>query len=313
MVRSPIKGASSPVRTDTHTVELCKPGILVQEGIVLSEISPTLTDAHVVEFCKQGYLILEGAVPDEINRRTYDYLIANPSGQPIELLQEDWFIEQVLLNPQAAGAVRSLLGKTFMLPKGLANHRIECPAPAQGWHRDGGSRYGPELNHLQVFYYPQDTPIELGPTGLVPGSHFYFSLSRCMGHFTSIRSAVNTAAPAGSIFITVYSIWHRRSESTAHGIRNMLKYCYWRTVPPERDWLVAPDFDPATASYSLDGPFLQPPRQQFRDWYDAAEMFFWLSGNSNGLRDLFGYPDWPMGYPPGWQPEELYKPQQRQR
>jgi hypothetical protein len=75
-----------------------------------------------------------------------------------------------------------------------------------------------------VFYYPEDCSMEMGPTALLPGSHFLFALTPCMGHYGHIRGAVYAAAPAGSIFITVYSIWHRRSASTASGIRNMLKY-----------------------------------------------------------------------------------------
>jgi hypothetical protein len=64
-----------------------------------------------------------------------------------------------------------------------------------------------------------------------------------MGHYGSIRGTVYAAAPAGSIFITVYSIWHRRPPSSGHRLRNMLKYIYWRMVLPQRDWIIEPDFD----------------------------------------------------------------------
>ena len=92
----------------------------------------------------------------------------------------------------------------------------------QAWHRDAGSKWGPELNYLQVFYYPQDTPEAFGPTEVLPGSHLFSASARYMGHYSNIRGAVKTTAPAGSIFITVYSIWHRRSASTASGMRHML-------------------------------------------------------------------------------------------
>ena len=160
--------------------------------------------------------MLEGVVPDEINKRVVECIEAY-EGNYDPFLKEDWFVENVLLNPQAAGAVRSLLGENFALPIGIANHRVVCPSLAQNWHHDGASRYGPELNHLQVFYYPQDCPKEMGPTEVVPGSHFVHSLQSWMAHYGSIGSAVKMVAPAGSIFITVYPIWHRRSKSTAKG------------------------------------------------------------------------------------------------
>ncbi len=254
------------------------------------DCAPTLTDTQVLEFCKQGFLMLERVVPDDINRRTVAYLEKDTYYEPTGILTEDWFVENVILNPQAAGAVRSLLGANFGLPILMGNHRIETPGPAQNWHRDGGSRYGPELHYLQVFYYPEDCPRELGPTALLPGSHHLYTQAQRMGHYGSIRGTVYAAAPAGSIFITVYSIWHRRSASTTRGLRNMLKYNYWRTVPPERDWIIEPDFDFATADYSLRSPTF---REQFRDGYDSARMFYWLCGKANEF-NLIGGQVWPL-------------------
>ena len=271
------------------------------KGMRTANCEPTLNDTQVVEFCKRGFLMLQGVVPDEINRRASEFIETHGH---VPIRQEDWFVDNVLLNPQAAGVVRSLLGENFGLPIGVANHRVECPAPAQNWHRDGGSRYGPELNHLQVFYYPQDTPMEFGPTEVLPGSHFLFCLQHWMAHYGTLRGAVRTAAPAGSIFITVYSVWHRRSASTAHGIRNMLKYCYWRTVPPQQDWIIEPDFDFAMAQYTFDGL----GREQFRDWYDAAEMFSWLCGDKSQLQTVLGGEGWPIGYPPPQSWAQIYPP-----
>ncbi|MAG35694.1 MAG: hypothetical protein CL878_05545 [Dehalococcoidia bacterium] len=251
---------------------------------------PTLTDTQVLEVCKQGYLILEGVVPEEINQRTLAFVEANPSGEPTEILDEDWFVEQVICQPEAAGAVRSLLGRNFVLPILVSNHRTEMPAEAQRWHRDGGSQYGPAQHYLQVFYYPETCTREMGPTELLPGSHHLFSQSRRMAHYGKIKMSVYAAVPAGSIIITVYSIWHRRSASTETGIRNMLKYNYWRTVHPERDWIIEPDFDVATADYEFDGLHVG---EQFRDCYDAAEMYFWLSGKSSEFQ-LMGGQGWPV-------------------
>ena len=139
-----------------------------------NDCEPTLTDTQVLEFCKNGFVMLEGVVPDEINRRTFEFIETHGHAG---LLQEEWFVEEVLLNAQAGGAVRSLLGRNFALPKGMANHRMECPAPNQSWHRDGGSRYAPELNHLQVFYYPQDAPVEMGAHGSGAGFPFFLLLA----------------------------------------------------------------------------------------------------------------------------------------
>ena len=235
---------------------------------------PTLTDTQVLELCRTGYMVFEGVVPDEINRRVFDYCDEHDGAVPAG---EDWYIDNVTLNPHVAGAVRSVLGKNFTYPVAVGNHRVECPIQSVGgWHQDGGSSYEVDLDCLQVFYLPQDTPKELGPTELVPGSHFLFSLQSWMRHYGSIKGGASTAAPAGSIFITVYRVWHRRGSSTATGVRNMMKYWYTRTVPPERDWIREPDFEPSRAKGLK--PAMYFHREHHRSINDAAEMFYWMCG-----------------------------------
>ena len=258
------------------------------------ECEPTLSDTQVLEFCKRGYLVLEGVVEEDINSRTIKFLDSRPSSEPTEILQETWFLEGVIENPAAAGAVRSLLGKGFGLPILVSNHRAVCPQPAQEWHVDGGSKYGPELQYLQVFYYPEECTRELGPTEVLPGSHHFHTPQSHMGHHGRIHGSERVVPPAGSIFITVYSIWHRRSDSTATGVRNNLKYNYWRTVPPERDWVIEPGFDIATADFSLDLPIYASDTPSARFRRGAAEMLCWLWGRSDEFGVLGGQA-WPKG------------------
>ncbi|MBM3265710.1 MAG: phytanoyl-CoA dioxygenase family protein [candidate division Zixibacteria bacterium] len=251
----------------------------------------TLTDTQVIEFCKKGFIMLEGVVPDVANRKAAEYLKQDTHYEPSGILEQEWFQEHVVSNPQAIGAVRSLLGAGLGMPIIMSNHRVECPAPAQGWHRDGGSKYGPEVDSLQVFYLPEDCPREMGPTALLPGSHFLYAPSNYMGHYGNIQGAYYAAVPAGSIFITIYSIWHRRSKSTGKGIRNLLKYNYWRNTPPVRDWVCEPGFDPEKARFDTGHPTF---RVQFRDAVDAAQMYFWLCGRLD-VFDFRGGQAWPIG------------------
>ena len=259
------------------------------------DCEPTLTDTQVLDFCRLGYLILEGVVPDDINQRAIEYLEgrlpANPTyipegmtTQDLErirkannstLLLEDWFIEQVALNPQVAGVLRSLLGKNVGLPVVIGHHRVQCPEPPQKWHQDHDCIFGPQVHFIRVFYYPQDTPVELGPTGIEPESH----LRPQPWHEGD--KGIATAAPAGSLIVHHQSILHRKGESTATGVRHMLKYNYWRTVPPTRDWIIEPDFDFQTAYYG---------GHQLSRY--IAHMFYWLSGKGDEFR-LIGGQAWP--------------------
>ena len=86
-------------------------------------------------------------------------------------------MENVLMCPAVMGAVRSLLGPGFGLPILISNHRASCPAPAQGWHHDGDSHYGPEVEILQVDLLHLCTILTYDPVcGTVRGSESLLSL-----------------------------------------------------------------------------------------------------------------------------------------
>lgn len=261
---------------------------------------PTLTDSQVLQFCREGYLLLRGIVPDEINRRTCDYLEgkipANPSyipegltaadldrirksHEPSTIFLEEWFSNHVLLNSQVAGIMRALLGKDIGLPILTSHHKTDCPQPAQRWHHDADHIFGPELSSVEVFYFPQDTPVELGPTELVPGTHIAPSQRK------EEEPGVFAAGPAGTIGIHHQSILHRRGLSTAKGTRHMLKYNYWRSVAPTRDWIVEPNFDFQTAYYG--------GHNQARY---VAHLFYWLCGKGDEYR-VNGGQAWPWSSP----------------
>ncbi len=260
------------------------------------DCEPTLNDSQVLEFCREGFLLLPGVVPDEVNQKTCEYLEgrlpAQPSWtprgwteqdiervrashEPSTIFLEEWYIEHVLLNPQLAGVMRSLLGAGVGLPVLASHHATECPQPPQGWHHDADHVFGPELEFVEVFYFPQDTPAELGPTEVAPGTH--------IGHHSRDldESGLLAAGPAGTLGIHHQSILHRRGASTATGMRHMLKYNYWRQTPPVQDWIEEPDFDPATAFYGGHNT------ARF-----AAHMFWWLRGRGDQFR-IIGGQGWP--------------------
>ena len=260
------------------------------------DCAATLTDSDVLRFCREGYLLLPGAVPDAINRRTLDYLEhrveAEPawipdgltaddlekmrrSTVPSSILLEPWFIEHVVLNRLLCGVLRSLLGPHVGLPVHMANHRVECPNRSLSWHNDGDHVFGPEMNYLEVFYFPQDTPTQMGPTEVMPGSHIHRRPA------DPYEAGVPCEGPAGTFGIHVQSILHRRSESTATGVRHMLKFNYWRKVPPRRDWIIEPDFDLQRADYGGHG------KARY-----CAHMFYWLCGKGEAFRTMGGQA-WP--------------------
>ena len=103
----------------------------------------------------------------------------------------------------------------------------------------------------------------MGPTEIVPTSHLD------PPYAPELAVGVSSGGPAGTLAIHSQSILHRKSDATASGVRHMLKYDYWRTVSPERDWIIEPDFNLGTALSD------RIPRHLTKY---VADMYNWLCG-----------------------------------
>ena len=90
-------------------------------------------------------------------------------------------------------------------------------------------------------------------------------------------------------------------RSTSSSVRNLLKFWYARTSPPERDWITEPGYD---LRDSLRAPTTDHPygREAHRSREDAGELLYWLSGRHHeftsdvreaNLPTYLG-PDWPF-------------------
>ena len=61
-----------------------------------------------------------------------------------------------------------------------------------GWHRDGNYVHNKKLNYVEVFYHPEDVPVEKGPTEVLPGSHHLASAP--VGHYGGLKGGVRFRA-----------------------------------------------------------------------------------------------------------------------
>ena len=258
------------------------------------DCKPTLTDSQVIEFCRNGHLMLPGVVPDDVNKQAREFMdeyhAKTGRFQISRLLEEDWFLEQVIRNPEATGAMRSLLGPNYREPEWLAWFRGEGPEPAGQWHIDGCSKWGPQVRTLKWYYIPSEATEDTGPTIFVSGSHLAFNQVRFMAHYDSFRGTYKAIGPAGSIYLTHYSIWHRRAKGRADGVRYMLTGSVDRTAAPARDWVREPDLDFGAVEFGR----LEPRfGEQYRAHQDGAHMFLWLCGKGDRFRRPSG-PAWPL-------------------
>jgi hypothetical protein len=78
-----------------------------------------------------------------------------------------------------------------------------------------------------IMYFPQDTPKELGPTEIMPGTHVDDDQT-----FADDERGILASGPAGTFALIHYDIWHRATPNMLGRQRYMLKFQFTRMQKP---------------------------------------------------------------------------------
>jgi hypothetical protein len=237
-----------------------------------------LTDEQMRKFVTEGFLILKTDFPEafhlamteELNR-VYDEE-GNPGNNLLPRIRE---IQQVFDSPVITGALTSVLGPNYMLHAHRHGHYNAMPA-AGGWHKDSYFGYSRMRNHhpwwAMIMYFPQNTPLELGPTGVMPGTQNYESRT-----FVSDETAGEAYASgeAGTFALIHYDIWHRSTPNVLGNARYMLKFEFMRTAAP-----TGPSWDNQAAEWKEPSDLDLPIANHETLW---EETWNWLSGSVGSI------------------------------
>jgi HEAT repeat protein len=218
-----------------------------------------LTDEQMRRFITHGYLILQTNFSDEFHRKLLeqlDYVYENEGNPGNNLLPRIRELQKVFDSPEIRGALTSVLGPDYIMHTHRYGHLNNIPTPG-GWHKDSYWGNYRMRNHMpwwaMIMYFPQDTPLELGPTGVIPGTQNYESRT-----FESDEQEheARAAGKAGTFILIHYDIWHRSTPNLLGKQRYMLKFEFMRTkAPTEPSWAVS---DPEwRAPAQLDVPIVR--------------------------------------------------------
>lgn len=243
-----------------------------------------LTDEQMRRFITDGFLILKADFSDGFHERLVQQLniVYEQEGNPgNNLLPRIPDIQKVLDHPVVSGALTSVLGPNYLMHAHRHGHYNASPEPGR-WHKDSYWGYKRMRNHhpwwAMIMYFPQDTPMELGPTGIMPGTQNYetrtFEEDRPPGEFLA-------SGTAGTFALIHYDIWHRSTSNCLGQHRYMLKFEFMRTqAPTEASWNHQnPDW---VAPLSLAPTLIR----QETMW---EETWSWLTGQIGGLARTAAY------------------------
>ncbi|MFC4777366.1 HEAT repeat domain-containing protein [Paenibacillus sp. GCM10023252] len=237
-----------------------------------------LTDEQMRSFILNGYLLLSTDFTPEFHERLVEQLnhVYKEEGNPgNNILPRIRDLQRVFEHPVITGALTSVLGRNYLLHTHRHGHYNAVSTPG-GWHKDSYWGHARMRNHhpwwAMIMYFPQDTPVELGPTGVMPGTQY--ESSRTFAEDESTEE-VQASGQAGTFALIHYDIWHRSTPNLLGKPRYMLKFEFMRTeVPVSPTWNNKQlEWDKLAAGAS----------DHARNGVIAEEVWSWLCGRVGGL------------------------------
>lgn len=244
-----------------------------------------LTDDEVRRFITDGFLILSPDVPGSVHERIDERLLwllhkeGNPGNNVLPIVPEMY---EVLNSPVIRGALASILGPDYVMHPHRYVHNNEpgkiddsgTPKVGEGshsfvgWHQDDHSPLSRPRHHYpryaMILYYPQDTPIERGPTQIIPATQ----LSRSHSEADRMRG-LQAAGTAGTCVLAHFDIVHGGSLNLSDRTRNMVKFVFARCSDP-----VSPSWDNRNPEWISPDTHLSPVENTVL-WRHQWE---WMSG-----------------------------------
>ena len=237
--------------------------------------SNKLTDAQMRDFIVNGHITIKADLPrsyhETIYRKTQEYTVkeGNLGNNILPRVPE---LQAVFEDPAVRGALTSILGENYVMHSHRHPHQNRPHSDGQGFHKDSYWGYQKVRHHCprwaMAFYYPQDSPIEIGPSAVLPGTQYYSTRIT-----EDNNDELALSGEAGTLTIIHFDLWHRAMANQTDKTRYMMKFQFTRMDPPQE-----PEWNVADPHWKLEDNDPAIPVHQGA-W---RHIWNWVAGESNG-------------------------------
>ena len=234
-----------------------------------------LTDAQMQDFIVNGYITIKTDLPrsvhETIYRKTQEYS-AKEGNLGNNILPRVPELQAVFEDPTVRGAFTSILGENYVMHSHRHPHQNNPHSDGQGFHKDSYWGYQKVRHHCprwaMAFYYPQDAPLEIGPSAVLPGTQYY-STRITEGNDGELA----LSGEAGTIAVIHFDLWHRAMANQTDKTRYMMKFQFIRMDAPQ-----APEWNMTDPQWKPEAINTATPAHQ-GTW---RHIWNWAAGESNG-------------------------------
>ena len=193
----------------------------------MSKDGHPLNDEQLASYIRDSSIAVAADYPAQFHRAIYDEIesaLENEGNPGNNILPRVPLLRDVLDHPAVVGALTSILGPDYYLYPHRFCHLSPPGSEGQTLHKDNMTRRQHRTRWVMAMYYPQDVTVEMGPTAVVPGSHY--------NNTGPGADEVLSAVKAGTVSIVHYDIWHRATPNTSDRNRYMVKFLLTRMEEP---------------------------------------------------------------------------------
>ena len=203
--------------------------------------SNLLSDEQMRDFIVNGHVTVKTDLPrsvhETIYRRTQE-TTESEGNLGNNILPRVPELQAVFEDPVVRGAFSSILGENYVMHSHRHPHRNAPHSGGQGFHKDSYWGHQKVRHHrprwAMAFYYPQDTPVEIGPSSVLSGTQYY---SHRITDDNAGEIAIN--GEAGTVTIIHFDLWHRAMANQTDKTRYMMKFQFIRLDEPKKpEWNV---------------------------------------------------------------------------
>ena len=237
-----------------------------------------LTDEQMRDFIINGYITVKTDLPPSFHEEIYNHLddmfehTGNLGNNVLPLIPE---IQQVFDHPVVDGAMQGVLGSSYVMHPHRYCHYNPQGSGGQGFHKDTYEGDEQIRRHrcrwTMAFYYPQDVTEDMGPTAVLPWSHYYES-----SESAHEQPGTSLCGEAGTVTIVHYDLWHRATPNSSDKKRYMLKFLFSRIDEPKTpSWNSdSDDWESVSTDITPDHPDM---------WESQWNWYYGKQNGSNGV------------------------------
>ena len=242
--------------------------------------SNLFSDEQMRDFIVNGYVTVKADLPrsvhETIYRKTQEFT-AKEGNLGNNILPRVPELQAVFEEPAVRGALTSILGQNYVMHSHRHPHQNRPHSGGQGFHKDSYWGHQKVRHHCprwaMAFYYPQDAPVEIGPSSVLPGTQYY-----------STRITENNdgelalSGEAGTVTLIHFDLWHRAMANQTDKTRYMMKFQFIRMDEPQ-----TPEWNVSDASWKADDIPENGNPVALRHEGTWRHVWQWMTGNkSNG-------------------------------